>query len=240
MGPGVGDLHVFSGVDAPDFCGLALPSTTADSLGDYVAADSLEGVTARRDEPFGRLGALYVGVEQTMNAGGEGMTHLPGVVTDLFGRVRTVRQRSDDRRCGVTARGGTAVFQAPHELVETSDVEMMVLKIDEDHVGPCLGHLASGVITEFGRRSVVERLSFLEEVDAFVDAHGCRSFGSECGSRIVARSHTLSPNGTGGSTFGRRSKLGDYAHILTLPHRAGEGIDVFCGTVLDSRVRGMA
>ena len=44
-----------------------------------------KGVTARRDEPFGRLGALYVGVEQTMNAGGEGVAHLPGVVTDLFG-----------------------------------------------------------------------------------------------------------------------------------------------------------
>ena len=72
-----------------------------------------------------------------------------------------MRQGSDDRRCWVTARRGSAVFQAPHELVETSDVEVMVFEIYEDHVGPRLSHLASGVIGEFGRWRVVEGLSFL-------------------------------------------------------------------------------
>ena len=192
--PGVGDLDVFPGGDAPDFCGLALPSSSTDPLGDNVGADGLEGVSAGRDEPFSRFGALYVGVEQTMNAGGEGVAHLPGVVPHLFDRVGTVRQRSHNRGRRVTARRGSAVFEAPHELVKTSDVEMMMFEIDEDHVGPGLCHLAPGVVREFRRGSVVERLPFFEEVDAFVDAHGCFSFGMDFAVRFVARFHTLSPN----------------------------------------------
>ena len=193
--PGVGDLDVFPGGDAPNFCGLALPSSSTDPLGDNVGADGLEGVSAGGDEPFSCFGTLYVGVEQTMNAGGEGVAHLPGVVPHLFDRVCAVRQRSHDRRCGVTARCGAAVFETSHELIKTSDIEMMVFEIDEDHVCPSLGHLASGVITEFGRRSVVERLPFLEEVDAFVDAHRCDSFGTDFAMRLDARFHTLTGYG---------------------------------------------
>jgi hypothetical protein len=88
------------------------------------------------------------------------VSHLPSVVADFFDGDGVVRESRDDGGRQVSAWGWPTCFKSSHEIAKAADIEVAVLKVDEDHVGPGLGQFDTGVVGEVGCVGCVEGLSF--------------------------------------------------------------------------------
>ena len=145
--PWVGPADVLHRADAPNGGCIAL---AAPPLGQPpVSPGGVMWVADRGHKRTDRLGTASLRVQYAVDAGGQHLAHLPGIVVDLLRRDAVRRQGRGHGRCRMAARCRPAVHEASHELRQADDVEGVVLEVDQNHIGPRLGHLAPRLIRKF-------------------------------------------------------------------------------------------